>query len=103
MRCLPSMRIRTFVISLVAGWLAVSGTAKAEEPCNPIVDGTYCATQMLKKGTTTSSSGRMKAIDDMTRLVPSSSVGNTAPGTLVGISFQGGGSCFGLLRRSVCD
>lgn len=98
----PWMRSRTFVMSLAAGWLAVISSANAE-PCNPIVDGTYCATQMPKKVTSTASSSRMKPIHDMTRLVPHSSVGGSAPGTLVGISFQGGGSCFGLLRRSVCD
>jgi len=99
---LPSTRRRQFVMSLAAGWLAVSGSANAE-PCNPIIDGTYCATQMPNRVTSTTSSNRMKPIDDMTRLVPSSSVGSSAPGTLIGISFQGNGRCFGLLRRSVCD
>jgi hypothetical protein len=102
MNDLPSMRTQTFVMSLAAGWLAVISSANAE-PCNPIVDGTYCATQMPKKVSPTPSSSRMKPIEDTTRLVPPSSVGSSAPGTLVGISFQENGRCFGLLRRSVCD
>ena len=96
-----SMRIRTFVMSFAAGFCAVGGSANAE-PCNPIVDGTYCATQMPKKVTSSPASSRMRPVEDMSRLVPSNSVGGNQPGTLVGISFQGNGRCFGLLRRSAC-
>jgi hypothetical protein len=82
--------------------LAISGSANAE-PCNPIVDGTYCATQMPKNVNSTSTYDRMNPIQDTSRLVPSSSVGGNQPATLVGISFQGNGRCVGLLRRSVCN
>jgi len=103
MNSLPSMRSRMAIMLLTAGCLTLGGTAHAE-PCNPIVDGTYFATQMPKNtGLTSTSSSRMKAIEDMTRVVPSGSVGNSQPGTLVDISFQSKGRCFGLLRRSVCD
>ncbi len=94
---------RAFATLFVAGLLAVNSSANAE-PCNPIIDGTYCATQMSKKAGATSSSGTgMKAIDDMSSLVPSSAVRGGQSGTLVGISFRGKGSCFGLMRRSVCN
>ena len=30
-------------------WVVLaSGEARSDEPCNPILDGTYCATQMPK-------------------------------------------------------
>jgi hypothetical protein len=60
----------------------------AEEPCNPIVDGTYCATNMPKKSGYVSSSSGMTGLADYSRLVPSAAVGGT-PGTLIGIGSQG--------------
>ena len=93
---------QTFTLLLVAGSLAAGGNATAE-PCNPIVDGTYCATQMPRDTGLTSRSDRMKPIDDSSRLLPTGTVSGSQTGTLVGISFQGKGSCFGLLRRSVCN
>ena len=81
---------------------SLTGAAVAEEPCNPIIDGTYCATNMPKnRGYVRSSSG-MKPLEDYSRLVPSAAVGGT-PGTLIGIGTQGNRTCFGLLRRSACD
>jgi hypothetical protein len=86
--------------AVLAGLL--TGAAAAEEPCNPIIDGTYCATNMPKnRGYARSSSG-MRSLEDYSRLVPSAAVGGT-PGTLIGIGTQGGRTCFGLLRRSTCD
>jgi hypothetical protein len=82
--------------------LLMAAPAHASEPCNPIVDGTYCATQMPKNRGYVASSGGMKPLEDYSRLVPSPSVGGS-PGTLMGISVQGDRSCFGLLRRSACD
>lgn len=94
---------KTFLVFLATATLAVAGSARAE-PCNPIVDGTYCATQMPKYSSSSSGySTGLRPIDDQSSIVPSSSVGGSQPATLVGISFQGNGRCFGLLRRSVCD
>jgi hypothetical protein len=98
------MFCRTFTMLIAAGSLAVGGGGATAEPCNPIIDGTYCATQMPRNvGSTSSSSSRMKPIDDTSRLLPSGTFSGSQPGTLVGISFQGKGSCFGLLRRSTCN
>ena len=83
--------------------LAGSLTATAaEEPCNPIIDGTYCATNMPKNRGYVRPSGGMTPLEDYSRLVPSAAVGGT-PGTLIGIGTQGKRTCFGLLRRSACD
>jgi hypothetical protein len=76
--------------------------AAAEEPCNPIIDGTYCATNMPKNRGYVRSSGGMTPLEDYSRLVPSAAVGGS-PGTLIGIGTQGNRTCFGLLRRSTCD
>jgi len=74
----------------------------AEEPCNPIIDGTYCATNMPRVRAQAGSARGMTPLEDYSRLVPSASVGGT-PGTLIGIGTQGSRTCFGLLRRSACD
>jgi hypothetical protein len=85
---------------LLAGSLA--GAAAADEPCNPIIDGTYCATNMPKNRGDVRSTRGMTPLEDYSRLVPSSAVGGT-PGTLIGIGTRGTRTCFGLLRRSTCD
>jgi hypothetical protein len=87
---------------LAAAVLVTARASAAEEPCNPIVDGTYCATNMPKKSGYVSSSSGMTGLADYSRLVPSAAVGGT-PGTLIGIGTQGNRTCFGLLRRSACD
>lgn len=81
---------------------SASAAAAAEEPCNPILHGTYCATNMPKQTGHVRSSSGMTALEDYSRLVPSAAVGG-APGTLIGIGTQGNRTCFGLLRRSACD
>jgi hypothetical protein len=74
------------------------------EPCNPIIDGTYCATQMPK--------GRAGGVSSSKDMNPIRSLGsdfgaNTPqdqPGTLGSISFRGGGNrCFGTIVRSRCS
>ena len=90
---------------LIAGVLATSlaEAVAADEPCNPIIDGTYCASNMPKKsGYVRSSSNSMTGLEDYSRLVPSAAVGGS-PGTLIGVGTRGDRTCFGLLRRSACD
>jgi hypothetical protein len=96
----PWLSVLLLALAMLTGSLA--GPVRGEEPCNPIIDGTYCATQMPKNRGYSGSSDRLKPIEDISRLVPSASVGGSA-GTPIGISVQGNRSCFGLLRRSVCD
>ena len=85
---------------MLAGSLVAA--AAAEEPCNPIIDGTYCATNMPRNRGYVRPSGGMTPLEDYSRLVPSTAVGGT-PGTLIGIGTQGNRTCFGLLRRSACN
>ena len=95
------LRRRALLAVLLAGSLA--GAAIAQQPCNPIIDGTYCATNMprVRDADMPSSRDRMRPLDDTSRLVPNAAVGG-APGTLFGISSQHDRTCFGLLRRSNC-
>lgn len=93
------------VLTLATLMLAVMPGAamSAEEPCNPILHGTYCATNMPKQtGQVRSSGSSMTGLEDYSRLVPSAAVGGTA-GTLIGIGTRGDRTCFGLMRRSACD
>jgi len=92
-----------YLALMAAASLVMTIPAEADQPCNPIVDGTYCATHMPKYSSSNGSSTGLRPIGDTSQLVPTSSVGGNQPATLVGISFQGNGRCFGLLRRSVCD
>ncbi|NWG23461.1 MAG: hypothetical protein HXY30_03415 [Pseudorhodoplanes sp.] len=76
--------------------------ATAQQPCNPIVDGTYCATQMPQP--------RSPAARATSGLPPIESIGSDVfpnqdqPGTLGAITFQGYGTrCIGLLRQSRCN
>jgi hypothetical protein len=96
--------LRPKALQLATAMLAASlaSAAAADEPCNPIIDGTYCATNMPKNRGDVRSTGGMKPLEDYSRLVPSAAVGGT-PGTLIGIGTQGNRTCFGLLRRSTCD
>ena len=100
------MRIAALIV-FGLGFCSVQFAATAAmsaEPCNPIMDGFNCATQMPKNrdSSTSSSNTRLQPLSDMSGMVPSSSVGGP-PATLFGLSFQGTSRCVGLLRRSACD
>ncbi len=89
---------RAVIAALVV--IAIPGAARAE-PCNPIIDGTYCATQMPKA----------RAVQPSRGMNPIGSIGsdfgsNTSqdsPGTLGSISFGGGSRCVGSMIRSRCS
>lgn len=99
---LPHLPSKATLSALVMVVGLCASIAAADEPCNPIIDGTYCATNMSRTRNSTKSSSGMKPLEDYSRLVPSASVGG-APGTLFGLSMQGSSTCLGLLRRSICD
>src|SRR5262245_57180704 len=77
--------------------------AIAQQPCNPVIDGTYCAEQG-RFSSSVSSSGR-----SMPNLQPIQSIANDImpdpdrPATLGAINFRGGSNCIGLLRRGACN
>lgn len=76
--------------------------AASTEPCNPIIDGTYCATQMPQGRTSQSPSRGMAPVRSLGNDF-NWSTSQDSPGTLGSISFRGGGSrCVGSLIRSRC-
>lgn len=87
-------------IAATAVVLAVHHWAAAQQPCNPVIDGTYCAEQMPRKPIPSKPSISMSPIHD---LGSSISQNPSSPGTLGGISFRGGSTCIGLLRRGACN
>jgi hypothetical protein len=81
--------------------LVASGHA---QPCNPVIDGTYCASQpdraLLSGGSEAASfsGARVGLGTDLTQ--PGL---YDQPATLGAITFGGGTSCIGLLRRVRCN
>jgi len=89
---------------LVAG--AFGGAVNAQQPagakpCDPLIDGTYCATQGGRAFSGSSSSVNMGSIQSLSGDL---SLGQDSPATFAGISFSGNNTtCLGLLRRASCN
>ncbi|HEY1749081.1 MAG TPA: hypothetical protein VGG11_20265 [Xanthobacteraceae bacterium] len=75
-------------------------TSAADEPCNPVIDGTYCATQ----GGRLSNSGSSISMAPIQSLSGDLSLGQSNPGTFAGITLSGNNTiCIGFLRRASCN
>lgn len=91
-------------IAIAALLALASASAATAQPCNPVIDGTYCAEQMPKRGksktTASRSSAKMQPIQNTARdQLPS----YDTPATWGGISFSNTGErCVGLMRRGRC-
>ena len=88
---------------LLRAMLIIAATLHAEaiaQPCNPAIDGTYCAEQMSKKpsGPTTASRSNPNLGGDFFSIVREND-----PASFGAITFGGGSRCIGLLRRSSCN
>jgi hypothetical protein len=74
------------------------------QPCNPVVDGTYCASQpdpdLSGDG---SGSGPLANARVGLGTDPTQPGLYDQPATLGAITFGGGTSCIGLLRRARCN
>lgn len=80
-----------------------AGIVLAQQPCNPIVDGTYCATQGGKPRTS-SGGGSANSLPPIGSIADDLFPGDDRPGTLGAITFQGYGTrCIGLMRQSKCN
>lgn len=80
--------------------LAASATAMAQ-PCNPVLDGTYCAEEANRMSNLSISPTRLAPIRNMADDI---AIGSDLPGTLGALTFRGNGTrCIGLLRRGRCD
>ena len=83
------------------GLLAQLPTSTAPEPCNPVIDGTYCATQGGRLSDQTTDSANMESIQSLSGDL---SLGQSSIATFGGISVSGNNTvCLGLLRRESCN
>jgi hypothetical protein len=80
-------------------WLVPHASAMAQN-CNPVIDGTHCATQMPRGSAASRPGAAMNPIRDLGSSISGTP---TSPATLGGISFRGGTTCIGLLRRGSCN
>ena len=102
---IASMLSMSFVISavVVARLAAAQPLIGAEpQPCNPLIDGTYCATQggRLRNAPTSTGAG----VAPIQSLSGDLSLGQDSPATFGGISISGNNTvCIGLLRRGTCN
>jgi hypothetical protein len=94
------MRPVAAIAAAMATVLAVHHWAVAQQPCNPLIDGTYCAEQMPRKPLPTKPSISMTPIQDLGSAI---SLSPSSAGTLGGISFRGGTTCISLMRRGACN
>ena len=81
--------------------LLMPGAAGGAEPCNPVLDGTYCAEEANRMSNLSISPTRLAPIRNIGDDI---AVGSDQPGTLGALTFRGNGTrCVGLLRRGRCD
>jgi hypothetical protein len=87
------LRIAVTILMLVLGAPAMA------QPCNPVIDGTYCAEFSARRPDLAPS--RLGAMRNIGNDIVS---GQDQPATLGAITFGGSGSrCIGLLRRGSCN
>jgi len=81
--------------------LMLPASLLAQQPCNPVIDGTYCSSlPSTAKTYDLSTPVTISPVRDLGSAI--SSRGDSDPGTFAGISFRGGTTCIGLLRRGKC-
>jgi hypothetical protein len=98
MLCSPNEASRILLVALIIG--AILRAEGIAQPCNPAIDGTYCAEQMSKRpsGDATASRSNPNLGGDFFSIVREND-----PATFGAITFSGGSRCIGLLRRSSCN
>jgi len=88
------------VLAASAGAAVNAQQPAGAQPCNPVIDGTYCATQGGRAFGGSSASVNMGSIHSLSNDL---SLGQDSPATFAGISFSGNTTCLGLLRRAGCN
>jgi hypothetical protein len=88
-------------VGLIAAATTLLATAASAQPCNPVIDGTFCA----EAGTRSTASPNPRPTFDTFQTMGNdlSSPGDLPIGTLGAITFRGNGTrCIGLLNRGTC-
>jgi hypothetical protein len=86
---------------ILLGALIIAAILRAEgiaQPCNPAIDGTYCAEQMSRRPSSAVTTSNPNLGGDFFSIVREND-----PATFGAITFSGGSRCIGLLRRSSCN
>jgi hypothetical protein len=92
--------LRTAFVTILVGMLPTLAVAGE---CNPVIDGTYCATQPNSNLSNTPSATRPR-FDSIQSLGGDLSIGQAPTATFGAITFSGNGThCIGLLRQSACN
>ena len=93
---------RLIACSIAAATLSPDVPFAATAPCNPVIDGTYCAEQPIRPR-------EPRPNAPYHTVAPIQTIGNAIspnqdqPGTLAGITFgKTQSACMGLLRRGNC-
>jgi len=91
---------RVTIVLLVLLVLGAPAMAQ-QQPCNPVIDGTYCAENMSRQG----GSRSRPTFSPVESIGSDILVGQDSdPATLGAITFRGNGTrCIGLLRRGACS
>ena len=88
----------------VRSWIALvtilAGAPATAQPCNPVIDGTYCAEESNRRSGSASSGGTFGTMQGIARAM---TPWEDQPGTLGAITFRGGQTCIGLFRRGGCN
>jgi hypothetical protein len=90
-------------VSAVAIWLVALAVPASAQPCNPVIDGTYCAE--AGSGARSSSASPLSArIPPIRNIAEDFVMSPDQPATLGAVTFRSGGTkCIGLLRRGACN
>ena len=96
----PSRTARTLLLLLAAPLAAIP--AAAQQPCNPVIDGTYCATQM-RGGSGVGGAPSGGGGPQIQSLSNDLSIGSNPTATFGAITFSSSGACIGILRRGACS
>jgi hypothetical protein len=88
------------VILAIAHVVPAAAQPATAQPCNPMIDGTYCAEHMSKKPRTTTSDHRWTPIQSIAGdLKPE----QDKPATFGAITFGGGQRCVAFFRQHGCN
>lgn len=86
-------------VALAAVLTSALGALASSEPCNPVIDGTYCATQVIRKPDGRTPDNKFTPLQGIARDI---GPWTDQPATLGGITFRGSETCIGLMRRGAC-
>jgi len=94
--------VTRIVMTMIAAFAL--GSSATAQPCNPVIDGTYCAENMPKGSSKARAKQRTSPqIQPVQPIRDPSSTSYDTPATWGGISFSNTGErCVGLMRRGRC-